>query len=97
MQENPFALMNEVIAVEGFSTSGLEISAASTKDFVITCSLSGYKLIGVAGNTIAGVSSCSLVHAFVSGATTITVRVRNNGASAVTPSSIGAFALFVKN
>lgn len=88
---------SNLLTVDTASVSGSSIAAGGVGDFYPDVTKSGYTPIGIVGTQIATGGATSLVHAFLSSATNATVRLRNNGSSAVTPGTIYVFVLYVKN
>lgn len=91
--------INEVknlFITEEIPTSGVSVEGGSISDYTVNCAKTGYTAIGILGTAITSGGACTLVTSFLSNPTTATVRIRNNGTSAVTPNTIILIILYKK-
>lgn len=82
------------LIVADASTNGAAVAAGNTYDFSIDVSKTGYTALGIVGTLISAGLSCTLVSSYLASSTSATVRIRNNGSSSVTPTSITVKVLY---
>lgn len=92
--------LTNYLVTETFIQTGVSVPAGTVSDYTFSVGKAGYTPLGIVGIVISSGGSCTLVHAFLTGAQQNIqgkVRLRNNGTAAIAPSDVQIVVLYVKS
>lgn len=88
--------VGEAIIVDSKKVSSSAVNAGAVADYTFDITKSGYTPLGIVGTVINAGEKCALVSSRVNSSSQAAVRIINTGTTAVTPSSIAIYILYIK-
>ena len=85
-----------MLFIDGFSKQGVSVAAGATSDYTFNVGKSGWTFLGVVQFAINSGGACTTVNIAIDTPNVVKYRIRNNGSSAVTPSSVYIVCLYQK-
>lgn len=89
-------VVSEEIIVDFKKVTSSAVNAGATADYTFDITKSGYTPLGIVGTIINAGDKCALVSSRVDSSSQAIVRIINTGTTAVTPSSIAIYILYIK-